>query len=91
MTDIGGGIFSLVLTAIFLRFWKPRKEWHFDRTPAEVKAAEVKAAEAQAAEARAAEPGRRRPDPHAAEAAALLGPPGPNGGAAPNARSPPAA
>ena len=25
MTDIGGGIFSLVLTAIFLRFWKPRR------------------------------------------------------------------
>src|SRR5262249_10830773 len=30
-TDIGGGIFSLVVTAIFLRFWKPRKEWHFDK------------------------------------------------------------
>jgi lactate permease len=29
MTDIGGGIFSLVATAIFLKFWKPRKEWHF--------------------------------------------------------------
>src|SRR5581483_145123 len=29
MTDIGGGIFSLVVTAIFLKFWKPRKEWHF--------------------------------------------------------------
>ncbi|HMF11748.1 MAG TPA: L-lactate permease, partial [Gemmataceae bacterium] len=27
MTDIGGGIFSLVMTAIFLQFWKPRKEW----------------------------------------------------------------
>ena len=31
MTDIGGGIFSLVVTAIFLKFWKPRNEWHFDR------------------------------------------------------------
>ncbi|HEV3084188.1 MAG TPA: L-lactate permease [Gemmataceae bacterium] len=31
MTDIGGGIFSLVLTAIFLKFWKPRREWHFDK------------------------------------------------------------
>jgi lactate permease len=31
MTDIGGGIFSLVLTAIFLRFWKPRHEWHFNK------------------------------------------------------------
>jgi lactate permease len=30
MTDIGGGIFSLVVTAIFLRFfWRPRDEWHF--------------------------------------------------------------
>ncbi len=36
MTDIGGGIFSLVVTAIFLRFWKPRNEWHFTREgPAE--------------------------------------------------------
>jgi lactate permease len=31
MTDIGGGIFSLVVTAIFLQFWKPRNEWHFDK------------------------------------------------------------
>ncbi len=82
MTDIAGGIFALVATAIFLRFWKPRAEWHFDRTPAEVKAAEAKA-EKQAAEARAAEGGPRKPDPHLAEAAALLGPSGPNGGAAP--------
>src|SRR6185312_17434848 len=32
MTDIGGGIFSLAVTAIFLKFWKPRKEWHFEKT-----------------------------------------------------------
>jgi lactate permease len=32
MTDIGGGIFSLVVTAIFLRFWRPAKEWHFDKS-----------------------------------------------------------
>ncbi len=31
MTDIGGGIFSLVATAVFLNFWKPKKEWHFDK------------------------------------------------------------
>lgn len=31
MTDIGGGIFSLVVTAVFLQFWKPREEWHFDK------------------------------------------------------------
>jgi lactate permease len=30
MTDVGGGIFSLVVTAIFLRFWRPRSEWHFN-------------------------------------------------------------
>jgi lactate permease len=29
MTDIGGGIFSLVLTALFLRFWQPKAEWRF--------------------------------------------------------------
>jgi L-lactate permease len=31
MTDVGGGIFALVVTAIFLRFWKPKNEWHFDK------------------------------------------------------------
>jgi lactate permease len=31
MTDIGGGIFSLVVTAIFLRVWKPAHEWHFSK------------------------------------------------------------
>jgi lactate permease len=34
MTDIGGGIFSLVVTAVFLRFWKPKHEWHFDKPEA---------------------------------------------------------
>ena len=65
MTDVGGGIFSLVVTAIFLRFWKPRKEWHFDRTPAEVQAAALKSAAAKAAHELAH-------DPHAAAAAALM-------------------
>jgi lactate permease len=32
MTDIGGGIFSLLVTAAFLRFvWKPKNEWHFEK------------------------------------------------------------
>jgi lactate permease len=62
MTDVGGGIFSLAATALFLRFWKPRKEWHFDRTPEEVKAAALKSAEAKAAYDRAH-------DPHVAAAA----------------------
>jgi lactate permease len=61
MTDIGGGIFSLVVTAIFLKFWRPRREWHFDAPHA----------------AAAAPPGKPAPgpqDPHAAEAAALVEP-----------------
>jgi lactate permease len=33
MTDVGGGIFSLVVTALFLKFWKPRSEWHFTKPP----------------------------------------------------------
>ncbi len=61
MTDIAGGIFSLILTAVFLRFWKPKKDWHFDLTPEEVPTAENKLLDAS--------------DPHAAEAAALLAPP----------------
>ena len=35
MTDIGGGIFSLIVTAIFLKFWKPRHEWHFEKKTGE--------------------------------------------------------
>jgi len=58
MTDIAGGIFSLVVTAIFLRFWQPAKEWHFDR-PA-------------AAPREQAVPIPAAADPHAAEARALL-------------------
>src|SRR5262249_45047663 len=30
MTDIGGGIFSFVVTAIFLNFWKPPSACRFD-------------------------------------------------------------
>jgi lactate permease len=36
MTDIGGGIFSLVVTAIFLQFWKPKDEWHYPASKAPV-------------------------------------------------------
>jgi len=59
MTDIGGGIFSLIVTAIFLKFWKPRNEFRFD-TAEETRAP-------QAATASSSD------DPHAAEARALLG------------------
>jgi lactate permease len=58
MTDIGGGIFALLATALFLQFWKPRDEWHFDKItqapPVQTTAHPVAC------------------DPHAAEAAALL-------------------
>jgi len=30
LTDLCGGIFSLIVTAIFLRFWKPKQEWHYN-------------------------------------------------------------
>lgn len=30
MTDIGAGILSLVITSILLKFWKPRREWHYE-------------------------------------------------------------
>src|SRR5579871_5326525 len=33
MTDVGGGIFSLVVTAFFLRFWKPKSTWHYGKSP----------------------------------------------------------
>jgi lactate permease len=45
MTDIGGGIFSLIVTAIFLKFWKPRHEWHYEKKNAEVGAASRAASE----------------------------------------------
>jgi lactate permease len=32
MTDVGGGIFSLVITALFLRYWRPRHEWSFHQS-----------------------------------------------------------
>lgn len=58
MTDIGGGIFSLAVTALFLRFWKPRKEWHFDKTIPAKSTTTTAALDPQ--------------NPHAAEAKALL-------------------
>jgi lactate permease len=67
MTDIGGGIFSLVVTAAFLRVWHPKEEWHFEK---------AKATDGlDAKQAKAGAPS----DPHAAEAAALFGPGPPSG------------
>jgi lactate permease len=59
MTDIGGGIFSLVVTAVFLKFWRPREEWHFyPQAPVGPQSAPAKLHAVS--------------DPHAAEAAALV-------------------
>ncbi len=66
MTDIGGGLFSLVVTAIFLSFWKPKKEWHFNG----------KELAASSPEPPKVPVGK---DPHAAEAMALMGGPKPAG------------
>jgi lactate permease len=57
LTDIGGGIFSLVTLALFLKFvWKPRDEWRF---PEEVQnAKDVKESESKLAVAEA------QHDPH---------------------------
>jgi lactate permease len=60
MTDIGGGIFSLVVTAVFLRFWQPRDEWHFQPVAGKPVTATPRADVAEVC------------DPHAAEAAALV-------------------
>jgi lactate permease len=49
LTDIGGGIFSLITLALFLKFvWKPRDEWRFPEEAAPP-TAEAKLAEIQAA------------------------------------------
>jgi lactate permease len=58
MTDIGGGIFSLVVTAIFLQFWKPKHEVRYDAPPTPSTPSKTAPAESR--------------DPHAAEAAALV-------------------
>jgi lactate permease len=57
MTDIGGGIFSLAVTAIFLQFWQPRTTFHFSDIQTR-KATPVVPAAVN--------------DPHAAEARAML-------------------
>jgi lactate permease len=57
MTDIGGGMFSLIMTAVFLRFWKPKDTFQF--TP-------------QQESTPAATASHSPDDPHAAEAKALL-------------------
>jgi lactate permease len=51
MTDIGGGIFSLLVTALFLRYWKPKTIWTCDAAPAETTTAPAPE-DAHAAEAR---------------------------------------
>ncbi len=63
MTDIGGGIFSLGVTAIFLRFWQPRTKFRFGDQTAKK---DVKPA--------APDPS----DPHAAAALAMASDPPPD-------------
>jgi lactate permease len=83
MTDIGGGIFSLVATAIFLKFWKPADEWHFT-TPTDPTFSDAPPPTAITASATANAVTDQPPDaapsvkldpsdPHAAEAMALMG------------------
>jgi lactate permease len=64
MTDIGGGIFSLVVTAAFLKFWKPQQLLIFSPEEAS-KAVPVPPS------------GRQPAGGHAAEAEALIGPAAP--------------
>jgi lactate permease len=61
MTDIGGGLFSLSVTAIFLRYWKPRHEWHFDKVKEAKIATPLDPANAHSAEAAALLEGTRPP------------------------------
>lgn len=43
LTDIAGGLISLVVTAAFLHYWKPKRIWRFDRQdPREESQAETK-------------------------------------------------
>ncbi len=35
LTDIAGGLISLVVTAAFLRVWKPKRIWRFENNPAQ--------------------------------------------------------
>jgi lactate permease len=84
MTDIGGGIFSLAVTAIFLKLWKPAEEWHFT-TPTEPTfkgpvdpsaiAVGTPSAVAVTEQTPAATPSIKLDpdDPHAAEAMAMMG------------------
>jgi L-lactate permease len=70
MTDIGGGIFSLVVTAIFLIFWKPKQEMRYDTPVPAAATGELTNDEASPPAAT----GEEGPvdDPHGAEARALL-------------------
>ena len=55
MTDIGGGIFSLVVTAGFLRFWKPANPMRLDAPAPIADSAHLSAQEAALVGAHAAE------------------------------------
>jgi lactate permease len=71
MTDIGGGMFSLIVTAIFLRFWRPKEEFHFAKSDQSDQS--DRSDSATPADAAPAPKKLAAGDPHAAEAAALMG------------------
>jgi lactate permease len=33
ITDVAASILSMIILAVFLKFWKPRNPWHFDKAP----------------------------------------------------------
>jgi L-lactate permease len=66
MTDIGGGIFSLVVTAIFLRFWKPKKDWHLNQESG------VRSQKSEVRDQKSEVSSQRKDDPHAQAAAAMF-------------------
>jgi lactate permease len=59
ITDVGGGIFSMLVLAAFLKVWKPKNPWHFDQPPPAPQPSVTTATPTD--------------DPHAAEAEALAG------------------
>lgn len=54
LTDIGGGVFSLVTLALFLKFvWKPKEEWRFPEEDSRLAATQSGASDPHAEAARA--------------------------------------
>lgn len=41
MTDLGGGIFSMIVTALFLQVWQPKNPWHYNNADPSIPSAGV--------------------------------------------------